>query len=102
MRGCPSIEQARALLAALGATDPERGRGVRLYRAARAEQDQAKRDTGQPAWWLRSKYVEQVDDIAPLELLDRDAELAELADWCAGGDEAYVRWRQGRGRASPR
>ena len=90
-------EQARALLAALGATDPESGRGVRLYRAARAEQDQAKRDTGQPGWWLRSNYVELVHESAPRQLLDREAELAELADWCVSGDEAYVRWEAGPG-----
>ena len=70
-------------------------RGVRLYKAARAERDQATRDAGQPGWWLRSGYVEQVRDIAPLQLLDRQGELDELAGWCAGGDEAYVWWQAG-------
>ena len=36
-----------------------------------------------------------VGDIAPLQLLGRDDELEELAGWCAGGDEAYVRWQAG-------
>ena len=30
-------------------------------------------------------------------MLDREAELAELADWCVSGDEAYVRWEAGPG-----
>ena len=60
-------EQARALLGALGATDGRRSRqGIRLYRAARAEQDRAAADAGPPGWWLRSGYVGQVGDIAPL------------------------------------
>ncbi len=85
--------QARDLLVALGATDPETERGVRLYKAAHAEQNQAKRDAGQPDWWLRSGYVWQIGHIAPLHLLGRRGELEELADWCTGGDEAYAWWQ---------
>jgi hypothetical protein len=88
-------EQARALLAALGATDGEIRKGVRLYRAARAELDQAVQAAGPPGWWLRSGYVRLVGDIAPLQLLGRDDELDELARWCASADEAYVRWQAG-------
>jgi hypothetical protein len=83
-------QQARALLAALGATDGEIRWGIRLYKAALVERDRARRGTGQPDWWLRSGYVGQVGDIAPLQLLGRQGELEELADWCAGGEEAYA------------
>ena len=68
-------EQARALLKALGAIDRETAQGVRLYKAARAEHDQAARAAGPPGWWLRSGYVRLVGDIAPLQLLGRDGEL---------------------------
>ncbi|WP_345542111.1 hypothetical protein [Phytohabitans rumicis] len=88
-------EQARALLEAMGAVGDEVGRGVRLYDAAHAERGQQILGADRPGWWLRSGYVEQVGDIAPLRLLDRDDELAELATWCTGGDEAYVWWRGG-------
>lgn len=88
-------EQAQALLKALGTIDRETVQGVRLYKAARAEHDQAARAAGPPGWWLRSGYVRLVGDIAPLQLLGRDDELDELASWCAGGDEAYVRWQAG-------
>jgi hypothetical protein len=88
-------EQSRALLAALGAADGETRKGVRLYRAARAELDQAAQAEGSPGWWLRSGYVRLVGDIAPLRLLGRDDELDELARWCASADEAYVRWQAG-------
>ncbi|BBH70746.1 hypothetical protein ACTI_74310 [Actinoplanes sp. OR16] len=90
--------QARALLEALGALSAEADRGVRLYETARAEREQAtrrrsEREADRPDWWLRSGYLEQVADIAPLKLLDREAELAELADWCVSGDEPYVWWQ---------
>ena len=58
-------EQAQALLAALGATDGEIRRGIRLYEAARSERDQAAWAAGAPGWWLRSGYVRVVGDIAP-------------------------------------
>ena len=77
------------------ATDPEAGRGVGLYLAARAERDQARRDVGQPDWWLRSGYTDQVRDIAPPQLLGREGEMDELYAWCAVGGEAYVRWKAG-------
>ncbi|MGK5680228.1 TIR domain-containing protein [Actinoplanes sp. URMC 104] len=44
------------------------------------------------SWWRRCGYPEQVADIAPVELSGREAELAELAGWCAG-DEPYVWWQ---------
>lgn len=87
--------QAWDLLRALGAVDPEIRKGIRLYKAARAERDGAVRDAGPAAWWLRSGYVGQVGDIAPLQLLGRQGELEELAAWCAGGDEEYVWWQAG-------
>lgn len=40
---------------------------------------------------VRSAYLEQVARIAPVELRDRDAELARLAEWAVRGDEPY-RW----------
>jgi tetratricopeptide (TPR) repeat protein len=46
-------------------------------------------------WRIRSGYVEQVRDIAPFGgLVDRDAELDELATFCAG-EEPYVWWQGG-------
>jgi hypothetical protein len=87
--------QARTLLEALGAVGKEIDQGVRLYEAARVEHAQGARGVDRSDWWLRSGYVEQIGDIAPLQLLDRDEELAELAGWCTGGDEAYVRWQAG-------
>ncbi len=85
--------QAEALLVALGAVGPEVERGMRLYRSARIERDQTVRREESSAWWLRSGYIEQVADIAPLELLDREAELGELADWCTTGGGSYTWWQ---------
>ncbi|MFI6874940.1 hypothetical protein ACIBL6_16040 [Streptomyces sp. NPDC050400] len=46
---------------------------------------------GPPA---RSAYKEQVRRIAPSHLLDREAELAELAEFCTSADSgAYLRWK---------
>ncbi|WP_330186355.1 hypothetical protein KZZ52_16475 [Dactylosporangium sp. AC04546] len=81
--------QARRLLEALGAVGAEVERGVRLYHQARAEERPA------PEWWWRSGYLEQVGDIAPARLVDRRAELDELAAWCSGGNEPYVWWQAG-------
>ena len=89
-------KQARALLEALGAVDKEVDRGIGLYKTARTEYEQAKqaaRGVDHPGWWLRSGYVEQVGDIAPLELVDREPELDELAAWCTAGDEQYMWWQ---------
>jgi hypothetical protein len=95
-RALPADEkQARTLLSALGAVGTEVRHGLRLYRAARAERDQAARDVGLPGWWLRSGYIGIVGDIAPLQLLGRQEELDELASWCVGGDEAYTWWQAG-------
>lgn len=87
--------QARVLLEALGAAGSEVERGLRLYRKARSGHDQQHRArrTQRPDWWRCSGYVEQVADIAPLDLLDRQAELAELDEWCTRGDEPYVWWQ---------
>ena len=41
---------------------------------------------------VAANYTEQVEAIAPSELLDREAELAELVGFCAG-DEPYQWWR---------
>jgi hypothetical protein len=43
---------------------------------------------------VRSVYLEQVRDIAPDELIGREAELAEWAEFCAG-TEAYSWWQAG-------
>ncbi len=45
--------------------------------------------------WVRTGYQEQVRDIAPSPLLDRDAELDELVDFCAG-DQPYAWWQAGQ------
>jgi hypothetical protein len=43
---------------------------------------------------VRSYYLEQVRRIAPQELLDRSAELAELTSWCTATEaSAYSWWR---------
>ena len=95
-------EQARNLLGALGATDPEAGRGVRLYKAALAERDQARRDAGQPDWWLRSGYADQV------ATSPRRNCWVDKTRWpsCTPGALPTARCtcggRPGRGRASPR
>ncbi|WP_433210461.1 hypothetical protein ACQP00_47935 [Dactylosporangium sp. CS-047395] len=84
--------QAESLLRALGATDTEVRRGKQLFEKARLERDTAAAVRERPDWWRRSGYLEQLADMAPVKLLDRDAELAELAAWCTT-DEAYVWWQ---------
>ena len=49
-----------------------------------------------PVTAARSVYVEQVRRIAPLGLMDREAELAELAQFCLAPEgPCYVWWRAG-------
>ncbi len=43
---------------------------------------------------VRTAYQAQVREIAPEQLLDRDAELGELAEFCAGSD-LYAWWQAG-------
>lgn len=51
----------------------------------------------------RSVYLHQVQQIFPWELVDRDAELAELAAFCTEPDvDPYVWWQGPRGQASRR
>jgi hypothetical protein len=85
--------QAEHLMRALGATDAEVKRGTRLYLKALVDRDARAARRGRPDWWRRSGYIEQIADIAPADLLDRDAELAELAAWCVDGDESFVWWQ---------
>ena len=40
----------------------------------------------------RTAYLEQVKDIAPAKLRDRERELEELADFCRGA-EPYIWWK---------
>ena len=47
-----------------------------------------------PGQLVRSAYLEQVRDIAPDELIGRDGELAEWAEFCAGPDP-YAWWQAG-------
>lgn len=47
-----------------------------------------------PDQLLRSAYLEQVRDVAPDALIDREAELAQWADFCAGPG-AYSWWQAG-------
>ncbi|MEU0886032.1 hypothetical protein ABZ345_46275 [Lentzea sp. NPDC005914] len=46
--------------------------------------------TGAP---VRTRYQQQVKRIAPPELVDREAELAELAAFCTSDSGAYAWWR---------
>ncbi|WP_345539360.1 hypothetical protein [Phytohabitans rumicis] len=87
-------DQARRLLEALGAVGDEVDLGLRKHAAARRARDAAEAAVVRqhPGWWIRSGYVAQVRTIAPVELHDRDAELAELAGFCDGA-ERYVWWR---------
>ncbi|MBQ1009438.1 hypothetical protein KBX53_00385 [Micromonospora sp. M51] len=84
--------QAESLMRALDPAATDLDRGKRLYKKARIERDAAKARHERPDWRRRSGYVEQLADLAPLELLDRASELDELAEWCAS-DEAYVWWQ---------
>ncbi|WP_455430757.1 caspase, EACC1-associated type [Phytohabitans flavus] len=85
----------------------DRGLGARIaiarnlarQRAVAGGQDAAG-TAATTGWGARSRYVQQVRDIAPVGgALGREQELAELADFCttpaAGGgvDEAYVWWQ---------
>jgi tetratricopeptide (TPR) repeat protein len=88
-------KQARSLLEALGAVGAEVEKGLHLYRVVRTESADRYKQIRRPDWWPRSGYLDQVRDIAPQRLLDRHDELAELADWCAGGAETYVWWQAG-------
>ena len=45
--------------------------------------------------FVRSAYLEQVRDIAPDELIGRDGELAEWAEFCVGPG-TYAWWQAGR------
>ena len=45
-----------------------------------------------PAEALPLGYIDQVRDLAPKELLDRDDELADLMDFCAG-EQPYAWWQ---------
>ena len=47
-----------------------------------------------PGQFVRSAYLEQVRDIAPDELIGRDGELAQWAEFCAGPDP-YAWWQAG-------
>ncbi len=47
-----------------------------------------------PGQLVRSAYLAQVRDIAPDELMARDAELAQWAEFCAGPDP-YAWWQAG-------
>ncbi|MEV6305500.1 hypothetical protein AB0M02_39220 [Actinoplanes sp. NPDC051861] len=60
-----------------GSTGVQVGDNTRMHLHVRGDR---------PAWWTRSAYIEQVRDIAPVTLQDREAELAELAAFCAGED----------------
>jgi hypothetical protein len=47
-----------------------------------------------PSQVVQSAYLAQVRDLAPEMLIDRDSELAEWAEFCAGHD-AYAWWQAG-------
>jgi hypothetical protein len=48
----------------------------------------------EPGQFLRSAYLEQVQDIAPDALIGRDSEFAEWAEFCASS-ESYTWWQAG-------
>ncbi|MGW1785777.1 hypothetical protein ACWCQQ_42875 [Streptomyces sp. NPDC002143] len=87
-------KQLVALVQALGGRDDEIAEARKLYAEARKEH--ISRTAAQRqlmGWRQRSGWLEQVRGIAPAEgLADREAELAELAAFCAG-DEPYAWWR---------
>ena len=73
---------------------------LQLYQALlelddRLGRTEALRQAGTPSTTLqRSVYRAQVADIAPVRLIGREDELAELAAFC-GGAETYVWWQAG-------
>ncbi|MEV6926493.1 helix-turn-helix domain-containing protein [Dactylosporangium sp. NPDC051485] len=114
-KNIPSVAVAAAIAGTLGGTAAEQRRAREHAEAAAADRARTLRDrtdhergsegspavvrSDEPAWWVRSGYVEQVRDIAPGggrpgALKDRDRELAALADFCAG-DEPYLWWLAG-------
>lgn len=81
----PSPEIAGALAVALGA-EPAEVKAARWY----AERARRPRRSGP----LLFPYLKQVELIAPSELIGRDGELEELAEFCRGvGDADYVWWQ---------
>ncbi|MFG2313006.1 hypothetical protein ACGFS9_30700 [Streptomyces sp. NPDC048566] len=87
-------KQLGALVEALGGGDDEIAEAQKLY--AEAQKEHTTRTAVRrrlKRWRQRSGWLEQVRAIAPAEGLgDREAELAELAAFCAG-DELYSWWR---------
>ena len=72
----------------------------RVYQALIEHRARLRRPTGkETVWGRRSRYVQQVRDIAPVGgTLGREEELAELTAFCAaddieGGSDAYVWWQ---------
>jgi hypothetical protein len=91
-RKVPSPDVAADLVQAI---HPDQHRQMAARRLAeRAETDRASAKRPEPWSRIRSGYIEQVRDIAPAELIGRDAELAELAAFCAGA-EPISWWRAG-------
>ncbi|MEU1940627.1 hypothetical protein ACH49O_40975 [Streptomyces coeruleorubidus] len=80
-------EQLAALVEALGGSNEDVARGLRLFKKAGTQ-----RPASVASWWQRSAYLEQVRDISPAHgLRDRDRELGALAAFCLG-DEPYARY----------
>jgi tetratricopeptide (TPR) repeat protein len=82
--------QLRQLIRALGGSDEDIQKGVRLYGRARAAVEAVGR--ADVRWWRRSGYVDQIRQIAPVDgLHGREDEIVELAEFCLG-DEFYAWW----------
>jgi hypothetical protein len=91
-------DQLDRLVRALGGSAEDVRRARRLYDRALGEREARGGEAAEARlarWRSRSGWLDQVQDIAPPGgLVDREAELAELADFCAG-DEAYAWWQAG-------
>ncbi|GAA2746681.1 hypothetical protein GCM10010440_39420 [Kitasatospora cinereorecta] len=92
--GLPADEpQLDSLVRALGGGDEDVVRARRLYALATAARSEEAAATQSARRQSRSGWLEQVRDIAPAGgLVGREAERAELAEFCAG-DEPYVWWQ---------
>jgi hypothetical protein len=95
----PSLTMAQSLVIALrGSPGTQRLareliEQVEAGRSAPARRGPRPVVRGRPRWWPASTYVDQVAEIVPASgLVDRETELAELAQFCDGTDQ-YTWWQ---------
>ncbi|MEV5731307.1 hypothetical protein AB0N50_36955 [Streptomyces pharetrae] len=88
-------DQLDRLVRALGGSAEDVRRARRLYDRALGERAARGGEARLLRWRSKSGWLDQVRDIVPPGgLVDREEELAELADFCAG-DEVYAWWQAG-------